>query len=128
VFATRGFAVTAGQRLRAGIDAALGRERLTLGKPNLEFDEREGQHLDAACRAADAVELLDRRIAEELAGENRGSMVVKYLSERRLQDDKVSEHLKWLQLEEFAPLKSPQHVAAGQNRWASVQRGRKGCA
>ena len=74
------------------------------------------------------MELLDRQVAAEMAGENHGSMIVKYLAERRLQDDKVSEHLKWLQLEEFAPLKSPQHVAAGQSRWAGKQLGRPGTA
>jgi len=116
---------TAGQRLRGALDAALTREGERLGQ-KIRWDEREAQHIDAACRAADAVELLDRRIAAEQTGEDRGTMVIKYLAERRLQDDKVSEHLKWLLLEEFAPLKSPQHVAAGQARWA--QRGRKGTA
>jgi hypothetical protein len=125
-FAGSGAVVTAGEALRAAIDAALDRERVKLGKPALQFDEREEQHLDAACRAADAVELLDRQVAAEMAGENRGSLIVKYLAERRLQDDKVSEHLKWIQLEEFAPLKSPQHAAAGQQRWAEKQRGRPG--
>jgi hypothetical protein len=126
--AENGCAVSAGETLRGAINAALDRERTKLNKPRLQFDEREGQHLDAACRAADAVELLDRQVAAEMAGENRGSLVVKYLAERRLQDDKVSEHLKYLQLEEFAPLKSPQHVAAGQSRWAEKQRGRPGAA
>jgi hypothetical protein len=119
--------MTAGEQLRVGLDAALAREGQRLGQ-KLRWDEREGHRIDAACRAADAVELLDRRIAAEQVGEDRGTMVVKYLAERRLQDDKVGEHLKWLQLEQFAPLKSPQHVAAGQARWAGVQRGRKGSA
>jgi hypothetical protein len=119
--------MTAGQELRAAIDAALAREGEQLGQ-KLRFDEREQQHVDAACRAADAVELLDRQIADELSGDNRGTMLVKYLAERRLQDDKVSEHLKWIQLEQFALLKSPQHVAAGAARWTGVQRGRKGTA
>jgi hypothetical protein len=118
------FAGSAGGKLRAALDAALDRERQKLGVQSLRWDEREQQHVDAACRSADAVELLDRRIVEEQTGENRGSMIVKYLAERRLQDDKVSEHLKWLALEEFAPLKSPQHVAAGNASWAV--RGRKG--
>ncbi|OBH55473.1 hypothetical protein [Mycobacterium sp. E2479] len=119
--------MSAGQQLRAALDAALKRESKKLGQP-VRWDERERQHVDAACRAADAVELLDQRITAEQAGEQRGSIIVKYLAERRLQDDKVSEHLRWLQLDEFAPLKSPQHVAAGQARWAGVQRGRKGTA
>jgi hypothetical protein len=127
-FAGSGAVVTAGEQLRAAIAAAMDRERVKLGEPDFQLDEREQQHLDAACRAADAVELLDRQVAAEMAGENRGTMVVKYLAERRLQDDKVSEHLKWIQLEEFAPLKSPQHVAAGQARWPSPLRGRPGVA
>lgn len=56
----RGAVVTAGDQLRAAIAAALDRERHELGEPDFEFDEREQQHLDAACRAADAVELLDQ--------------------------------------------------------------------
>jgi hypothetical protein len=119
--------MTAGQQLRADLDVALAREEQKLGKP-IRWDEREQHHIDAACRAADAVELLDQRIAAERAGEDRGTMIVKYLAERRLQDDKTAEHLKYLQLEQFAPLKSPQHVAAGQARWAGVPRGRKGTA
>lgn len=118
-----------GEELRAALDAALARESVKLGE-TIRWDEREQQHIDAACRAADAVELLSQRIAaaEQLPGDGAGTVIVKYLAERRLQDDKVSEHLKWLQLEEFAPLKSPQHVAAGQKRWEGVQRGRKGTA
>ena len=119
--------VSAGEELRSALDAALARESKKLGQ-QVRWDEREQQHVAAACRAADAVELLDQQIAAERAGEGRGSMIVKYLAERRLQDDKTSEHLKWLALEEFAPLKSPQHVAAGQKRWVGVQRGRKGTA
>jgi hypothetical protein len=120
--------MTAGEQLRAAIDAALAREGEKLGQPGLCWDEREQQHVDAACRAADAVELLDQQIATERTGEGRGSLIVKYLAERRLQDDKVSEHLKWIQLDEFAPLKSPQHVAAAQTRWGERQRGRRGTA
>lgn len=121
--------MTAGETLRAAIDAALAREGEKLGQPGLCWDEREQQHVDAACRAADAVEMLDQQIAAERAGEDRGSLIVKYLAERRLQDDKVSEHLKWIQLDEFAPLKSPQHVAAAQTRWGEQrQRGRRGTA
>jgi hypothetical protein len=119
--------MTAGKQLRADLEGALAREAQKLGKP-IRWDEREQHHIDAACRARDAVELLDARIAAEQSGEDRGTMIVKYLAERRLQDDKVSEHLKWLQLEQFAPLKSPQHAAAGAARWAGVQRGRKGTA
>jgi hypothetical protein len=118
---------SAGRQLRSALNSALARESQQLGKL-IRWDEREQQHIDAACRAADAVELLDQRIADEMAGERRGTMIVKYLAERRLQDDKVGEHLKWIQLEQFAPLKSPQHAAAGAARWAGVQRGRKGMA
>lgn len=119
---------TAGERLRADLDAAMDRERAQLGQPALEWDEREAQHIAAACRAADAVELLDERIAAERAGEDRASILVKCLAERRLQDDKVSEHLKYLQLEQFTPLKNPHRVAGGHARWDGVQRGRKGTA
>ncbi|SPM27180.1 hypothetical protein [Mycobacterium terramassiliense] len=118
----------AGERLRAQLDAAMERERAQLGQPALEWDEREQQHIDAACRAAGAVELLDERIAAERAAENRASILVKCLAERRLQDARVSEHLGHLQLEQFAPLKNPHRVAGGRARWDGVQRGRKGTA
>jgi hypothetical protein len=116
--------------LRAAVDEALARERDDLGQPTLEWDERERQHIDAACRAADAVELLGQRIAVEQAkgAEGNVSLIVKMMAERRLQDDKVSEHLKYLQLEQFAPMKNPHRVAGGHARWAGVQRGRKGTA
>lgn len=121
--------MTAGETLRAALDAALERERLASGAPSARWDEREQQHIDAACRAAAAVELLDQQIAAARAGECNGSLLVKFLAERRLQDDKVSEHLKWLQLEQFTPLKSPQHAAAANARWGQrPQRGRHGTA
>lgn len=120
--------MTAGDLLRAALDAALDRERAQLGEPGLEWDERESQHIAAACRAADAVELLDEQIAAERAGENRPGVIVKCLAERRLQDDKTAEHLKYLQLEQFTPLKNPHRVAGGHARWAGVHRGRKGTA
>lgn len=127
-FAGRYVMATAGERLRAQLDAAMDRERAQLGQPALEWDEREQQHIDAACRAADAVELLEERIAAERSGEDRASIIVKCLAERRLQDDKCSEHLKYLQLDQFTPLKNPHRVAGGHARWDGVQRGRKGTA
>ncbi len=118
---------TAGEHLRAQLDDALERERAQLGQPALEWDEREAQHIDAACRCADAVELLDKQIAAERAGEDRPSILVKCLAERRLQDDKTAEHLKYLQLDQFTPMKNPHRVAGGHARWDG-QRGRKGTA
>ncbi|CDO89961.1 hypothetical protein AWC29_04050 [Mycobacterium triplex] len=122
--------MTVGELLRAQLDEAMARERDQLGQPALEWDEREQQHIDAACRAADAVELLDQRIEAEQAGEHGGNgpLIVKYLAERRLQDDKVSEHLKYLHIEQFTPLKNPHRVAGGHARWADVQRGHRGTA
>ncbi len=97
------------------------RERAKLGHPSLRWDERKQHHIDAACRAADAVELLDQRIAEERAGENRVSLLVKCLAERRLQDDKTAEHLKWLQLESS-------RRSNRLNTWPRVRNAGKACS
>src|SRR6476619_6854479 len=99
---------SAGQRLRAGLDAALARESEKLGQP-LRWDEREQHHIDAAVRAADHVEQLQRLLDAELEAERRASVVTKLTAEIRLQDHTVSEHLGRIQLQELQPTKSPQH-------------------
>lgn len=111
---------SAGERLRADLDAALARESEKVGRP-LRWDEREVSHIAAACRAADHVGLLQARLdAEVCGGEDRASIVVKLVAEIRNQDRSIGEHLAWLQLDEFAPpAKSPQHRAAALSRWGA---------
>jgi hypothetical protein len=115
---------SAGQRLRAGLDAALAREAEKLGQP-LRWDEREQHHIDAAVRAAGHVEALQRLLDVELGGERRAAVETKLTAEIRLQDHTVSEHLGRLQLGELQPLKSPQHRDAARERWG-VQRPKRG--
>ena len=110
---------SAGDQLRADLNAALTREAEHVGRP-LKWDEREATHIAAACRAADHIALLQGRLDAETCGENRASIVVKLAAEIRQQDRCVGEHLAWLQIDEFAPpAKSRQHRAAAQARWGA---------
>jgi hypothetical protein len=54
-----------------------------------------------------------------VAGENRASILVQLASEIRLQDRAVTEHLGRIQIDDVAPLKSPQHRAAAVSRWGA---------
>ncbi len=109
----------ASTQLRAALDAALARESDRLGK-SLRWDEREAQHVAAACTAADHVELLTRRLDAEVSGENRATILVQCCSEIRPQNKALAEHLGRLQLDEFAPpAKSAQHRAAALSRWGA---------
>ncbi|RUP07131.1 MAG: hypothetical protein EKK34_00560 [Mycobacterium sp.] len=73
----------AGKALRARLNTALLREGDKLGK-RLAWDEREAHHVDAACRAADHVESLQRRLNEETDGQNKATIVVQLTAEIRL--------------------------------------------
>jgi hypothetical protein len=99
------------------LDAGLQREASKLGK-TLIWDEREGHHVGAACQAADHVELLQRRLDDEIAGQGRASIVVSLTSEIRLLNKAIGEHLRALPLGDgLTPGKSPQHVGAATARW-----------
>jgi hypothetical protein len=106
--------MTPGERLRAALDAALAREAQQSGR-QLEWDERDTHHLDAAARCADRVDLLQSQLDAELAGENRASVVVKISAELRALDRAVAEHLGKIQV--GVPAKSERHVAAVRARW-----------
>jgi AICAR transformylase/IMP cyclohydrolase PurH len=108
--------VSSGRRLRQSLDAALARESDRLGMP-LVFDAREQQHVDAAVRAADHVAKLQRLLNAELRGEKRASVAAKLMSEIRLQDLVVAEHVAKIGLSELTPAKSSQHQAAATARW-----------
>jgi hypothetical protein len=111
---------SSGDRLRTALDAALAREAQRLGDEQLRWDEREASHIAAACRAADHVEILQARLAAEVDGEDRATVVVKLAAEIRQQDRCIGDHLAWLQLDEFAPpAKSLQHTAAARARWGA---------
>lgn len=126
---------TAGQKLRAALDAALAAEAEATGRPGLAWDDRELARIAAACAAADRAAELERLIAAELArgDEVRPSVYAKLAGEQRQQHTAISDNLRWLDLEQFAALPpSPQHQAAGRRgggRRAGVARiGRPGVA
>jgi hypothetical protein len=62
------------------------------------------------------VEILNRQLAAEMAGENRPALVVKISAELRALDKAVGDHLGRVQVGEGAA-KSSQHQAAARSRW-----------
>lgn len=113
--------------LRAALDAALARESQRCGQP-LRWDEREQQHVDAAVQAAEHVEALQQLLDDELGGERRPTTVVKLMSEIRLQQHAIAEHLGRVQIGDLVPLKSPQHQAAAVSRWGANRPKKRGAA
>jgi hypothetical protein len=108
----------AGKLLAAQLDAALQREADKLGK-TLMWDEREAHHVGAACQAADHVELLQKRLDEEFAGDCRPTIIVQLTSEIRLLNKAIGEHLRVLRLTDLMPMKSAQHQNAAAARWGA---------
>ncbi|MGV0699147.1 hypothetical protein [Mycolicibacter sinensis] len=111
--------VTAGEQLRADIDAAVARASAELGQP-LRFDEREARAVAAAVRAADTIALLERLMAAEAATEAPNtSVITKMAAEARQQDRHLGECLARLDLPSWAVKggKSPRHAAMAQARW-----------
>lgn len=120
---------TAGQALRAALDAALAAEAESTGRPGLAWDDRELARIAAAVAAADRAAELERLIGAELArDEVRPSVYAKLAGEQRQQHTAISDNLRWLDLEQFAALPpSPQHSAAGR-RGGGRRIGRPGAA
>ncbi|CAM3511267.1 hypothetical protein MYCO108962_23655 [Mycobacterium colombiense] len=120
--------MSAGDDLRAGLDAALAREAKALGRTELVWDEREAFHVDAACAAADSAEILAARI--EAAATDPGtshSDLVRLLAERRQQLAKAAEHLRWLSLPHaLSAASDPQKASAGVGSGRSRRTGRPG--
>jgi hypothetical protein len=108
--------MTAGEQLRADLDAELKRESARLGQ-RLRWDRRELHHIDAACREADHVELLQQRLDAEAADENRASILVKIIAEVPNLDRSIADHLNRVQIGNLLVAKSPQHHAAATARW-----------
>lgn len=103
----------AGKRLRAELDAALARQGEAEGV-SLVFDLGEMAHVMAACQNADHAELLQRRLDEEVAGQNRPTILVQLTGAIRLANKAVGEHLALIGLAELAPLqKSRSNSDAG---------------
>jgi hypothetical protein len=114
----------AGKLLAAQLDAALQREADKLGK-SLIWDEREAHHAGAACQAADHVELLQKRLDDEFAGDGRPTILVQLTSEIRLLNKQIGEHLRLLPLTDLVLAKSPQHARAASARWGAKRAPRR---
>jgi hypothetical protein len=76
----------------------------------------EEQHLQAACRLADAAEQLREMFYAELAGDRQVSALVKISAELRATGKAMLDHLGRVSLDE-APAKSEQHQRAVNARW-----------
>lgn len=115
-------AVTAGEQLRADLTDALARASRNAGAP-LSWDEREQRAVDAAVRAADHIELLERVIAGEAAAEQpNASAVTKAAAEIRQQDRHLAECLARLDLGHAWAAeagKSQRHVDMARQRWGA---------
>lgn len=107
--------MTAGERLRADMDAALASEAKASGK-SLEWTEAEQHHLAAAARTADRIELLQRQLAAETSGDNRPTVIVKISAELRALDKAVGDHLSCVTVG-TGRAKSEKHQRAVRARW-----------
>lgn len=112
-------AKTAGERLRADLDAALARvaKERHGDSEALSWDERERFHLAAAEAAADDAERLAERLTDP---DLDAATLVRLSSERRLLLKTAGEHVERLSIWGEIP-KSEQHVRAGQSRMRSVK-------
>lgn len=110
---------SASQLLREQLDEALARvSEERHGDPDeLDWDERELQHLAAAGAAADLAE----RVAKQLAAPDIStSLLLKLAAEHRIQMKAVTDHVGALTLWGEIP-KSERHVKAGQTRMRGVK-------
>lgn len=108
---------SAGQRLRADLDAALAAAGRESGRV-LEFSEVElafmGWAADAVDRAVELGEVYDA----ELAGDRRPSILVKLSGEIRACNRAAADLVSRVEFG-VGKAKSPAHVRAGQARWRS---------
>lgn len=113
--------LSAGERLRADMDAALQRASDALGQPAdepLEWTEQELVALEAACGAADRAEILDAAFAAEIGGEKRSSVLVKLSAEVRALDRQVVDLLAKVN-PGLGPGLSERHQKASRARWGA---------
>jgi hypothetical protein len=108
---------SAGQRLRAGLDAALAHAAEEAGR-SLEFDEAERHVIDQAVAAADRAEDMRGLFRAELAHtpECRPRTVVALAAEMRLSEKAAVDLVARVSLG-LGAAKSPRHVRAAQTRW-----------
>jgi hypothetical protein len=120
----------AGETLRKRLDAALAREARAQGRAALEWDEREQAHVNAATEAADSIDILSRRIDVAAADTSTShGDLVKLMAERRQQQSKLVELLRWLNLEHaWGASTDPQKQSAGRGSGRVRRTGRPGAA
>jgi hypothetical protein len=108
---------TAGQRLRADLDAALAHAGEELGR-QLEFDEAERHVIAQAVAAADRAQEMTVLYRAELARkpEPRPTVLVKLAAEIRLSEKAAVDLVARVNLG-LGAAKSPRHVRAARTRW-----------
>jgi hypothetical protein len=109
---------SAGERLRADLDAALAHAGKEFGR-ELEFDEAERHVIEQAADAADRAEEIGSLYRAELARdpEPRLRSVVALAAEMRLQQKQAVDLVARVNLG-LGAAKSPRHVRAARTRWA----------
>jgi len=111
---------TAGQQLRADMDAALARASRDLGQP-LEFSEVERHTLARAAAAADRCDELRRLWEAELSRpQPRATSAANLAAELRLTEKAVVDLLARVNLG-VGPAKSERHQRAAHARWHTLQ-------
>jgi hypothetical protein len=114
---TKKTTLSAGDRLRADLDAALARTGEELGRV-LEFDEAEAHIVAQAAEAADRAEEIRGLYRAELTREPevRPRTVVALAAEARLSEKAAVDLVARVSLG-LGASKSPRHVRAAQTRW-----------
>jgi len=109
--------MTAGQKLRVDLDAALRNASAELGR-ELEFDEAERHVIDQAVAAADRAAELTACYRAELTRdpEPRPTALVKLAAEIRLCEKQAVDFVARVKLG-LGAAKSPRHVRAALTRW-----------
>jgi len=107
--------LSAGQRLRAGLDEALAVAARQSGEP-LEFDEREAFCIESAVLAADRAERLRARLAQEFDGRASADALTKLSAEARMNEKQAVDLAARVQIG-LGAAKSPRHQRAAQARW-----------
>jgi hypothetical protein len=109
---------SAGQKLRAELDAGLAHAARESGEP-LEWSEAELVTVGHAVAAADRLEELRALWDAELAGETRATVAIKMSAEARLCERHIVDLVARLS---FGPerAKSERHVRAARSRWDRV--------
>ncbi|ODR03620.1 hypothetical protein BHQ15_17835 [Mycolicibacillus koreensis] len=107
--------MTAGNRLRRDLDAALAAAGKELGT-RLEWDEREADVIGRAAATADRLEVLRAAFDAESAGGADPAVLVKLSAELRALDRLVVDLVARVN-PGVGPAKSQRHIRAARSRW-----------